>query len=178
MLWSFQRSLFPCCNHLLHYNLHIVLFNYVCEVYHITQILSILMGEQKLNVSIFLQKLFTSWIVNQYLHFIYQIYALTIYDLTTISYAKYMHLQYMILNHFIYQIYSLTIYDLTVISCTKYMHLKYMTLQSYYSDMFRNDNTIFREYIPSLKQFIIKWITFMNFMTFCTSCCEYQFVCG
>lgn len=58
------------------------------------------------------------------------------------------------------------------------MSLQYMTLQSIHSDVFWNDNAIFREYIPSLKQFIVKWITSMNFMTFCTSCCEYQFVCG
>ena len=55
------------------------------------------------------------------------------------------------------------------------MHLQYMTLQSIHFDMFRHDKVIFREYIPSVKQFIVKWITSMNFMTFCTSCCHYHF---
>jgi hypothetical protein len=42
------------------------------------------------------------------------------------------------------------------------MHLQYMTLQSIHSDVFRSDNGIFREYMQSLKHFIVTWITSMN----------------
>jgi hypothetical protein len=59
---------------------------------------------------------------------------------------------------------------------TTYMHLHYMTLHSIHSYMFRHYNAIFREFKPSLKHFVVMWITAMNFMAFCTSCCEYQFV--
>lgn len=36
------------------------------------------------------------------------------------------------------------------------MHLQYMASQSLFFDMFRHDNTIFREKIPSLKPFIVQ----------------------
>jgi len=38
------------------------------------------------------------------------------------------------------------------------MHLQYVTLQSLHSEMFRHDNVIFRKYISSWKQFIVKWL--------------------
>jgi len=40
-----------------------------------------------------------------------------------------------------------------------------MALQSVHYDMFQHNNAIFREYIPSLKPFIAKLITVMNFIT-------------
>lgn len=41
-----------------------------------------------------------------------------------------------------------------------------MTIQSLDSDMFWHDNAIFREYVPSLKPFTVKWIISMKFTIF------------
>lgn len=53
------------------------------------------------------------------------------------------------------------------------MHLQYMALQSIHYDMFRYNNAIYRKYIPSLKPFIAKLITVMNFMSnICLLACD------
>jgi hypothetical protein len=52
---------------------------------------------------------------------------------------------------------------------------KYMTLQSLHSDMFWHDNGNFKEYRPSPKLFIIKWIASMEFTSFMKSAVNVSF---
>jgi len=47
------------------------------------------------------------------------------------------------------------------------MHLQCMEQHSLHSDMFRNNNNISRDYIPSLNPFVIKLITSLKFVNFC-----------